>query len=138
MTSTHQVSPTEAPSKSRAERVIETLAARSAGLVVWLAEHGVLFAVFAVIWLAVVAGLAFSSATVDELWRTIGTMPLVAQIALWVLFLPVMAGLWVWEGTLPELVRLLIVLALAGWTLLIFRPKWLRWPSSDTGATSKS
>ena len=43
----------------------------------------------------------------------------------WVLFLPVMAGLWIWETGWPTLVRLLLVVGIAGWNLLVFLPRAL-------------
>jgi hypothetical protein len=44
----------------------------------------------------------------------------------WVLFLPVMAGLWIWETTWPVLLRLLLVGGLAAWNLLVFLPRAVR------------
>jgi len=37
-----------------------------------------------------------------------------------------MAGLWIWESSWPLLIRLLLVVGLAGWSLLIFLPKSLQ------------
>jgi hypothetical protein len=34
-----------------------------------------------------------------------------------------MAGLWIWESTLPLVIRLLLVLGVAGWNLLVFLPR---------------
>jgi len=53
-------------------------------------------------------------------------LPLIVQAVAWLLFLPVMVGLWVWETTWPLIVRLLVVLGLAGWNLLVFLPKALQ------------
>ena len=135
---TNQRAPTEAPSRSTFEQIVEALATGLGDGVGWLAERGVLFAVFAVLWLGIGAMFAFSPAAIDELWLTIGTLPFVVQIVLWVLFLPVMAGLWAWEQTWPELVRLAIVLALAAWTFLIFRPNWLRLPGPGDRPSGQS
>ena len=44
-------------------------------------------------------------------------------IGVWLLFLPVMIGLWIWETTWPLLVRLVLVIGIAGWNLLIFLPR---------------
>ena len=44
----------------------------------------------------------------------------------WVLFLPVMAGLWVWETTWPLAVRVLVIVSVAGWNLLVFLPRALQ------------
>jgi hypothetical protein len=36
------------------------------------------------------------------------------------------AALWVWESSWPFVVRLVLVVGVAGWTLLIFMPKGLQ------------
>lgn len=111
------------PGRSRMEQIIGTLASGMGNSVAWLVEHGVLFAVFAVMWIVFAAGLVFSQGSVDQAWQTIRELPLIVQIPVWVLFLPVMIGLWVWETTWPLILRLVLVLGLAGWNLLIFLPK---------------
>jgi hypothetical protein len=136
MTTAQHTSPTDTPSKSRFERVVETLGTGIGEGIGWLAERGVLFVAFGVIWLAIGAMLLFSPASVDQLWQTIGALPLVVQLVVWLLFLPVMAGLWVWTTSWPELVRIGVVLALAGWTLLIFRPTWLKRSGAEANGNS--
>jgi hypothetical protein len=108
------------------ERVIEPVASGLGNTVAWLAETGVLFAVFVVIWSAVALGLVWSAGTVDEAWRTIGALPLVLQAIAWVLFLPVMLGLWIWESSWPLVVRLVLLIGIGGWNLLIFLPRTMR------------
>jgi hypothetical protein len=112
--------------KGRMEQVIETLASGMGNSVAWLAENGVLFAIFAVIWIAFAAGLIFSQGSVDQAWQTIRSLPLIVQTVVWVLFLPVMIGLWVWETSWPLIVRLVLVVGVAGWNLLMFLPKALQ------------
>jgi hypothetical protein len=92
----------------------------------WLAENGVLFVIFAIIWVAFGAGLIFSQGSVDQAWQAIRGLPLIVQVVGWVLFLPVMIGLWVWESTWPLIVRLVLVVGLAWWNLLMFLPKALQ------------
>ena len=89
----------------------------------WLAEHGVLFAIFALIWVAFGVALIWSQGSLDQVWQTIKSWPLIAQVAVWLLFLPVMVGLWMWETTWPFVVRIILVLGVAGWNLLVFLPK---------------
>lgn len=105
------------------EQVIDTLASGMGNGVGWLAEHGVLFAIFGIIWVAVGVGLVMSQGTVDQTWETIRSLPIVVQAVVWLLFLPVMAGLWIWESTWPLIVRIVLVASLAGWNLLILLPK---------------
>ena len=108
------------------ERVVETVATSLGNSVAWLADSGVLFGLFAAAWLAVAVGLLWSQGTVEEAWRTIRDLPLLAQIIAWVLFLPVMLGLWVWESSWPFLVRLVLLIGIAGWNLLVFLPRSLQ------------
>ena len=103
--------------------IIETLANGMGNTVAWMAESGVLFLVFAVIWVAFAVGLIWSQGSLDEAWQAIRALPLIVQVVVWVLFLPVMAGLWVWETSWPLVLRLLVVIGLAGWNLLIFLPR---------------
>jgi ABC-type amino acid transport system permease subunit len=92
----------------------------------WLAENGVLFAIFAVLWVTFALGLVWSQGTIDQAWQTIRDLPLILQIVIWVLFLPVMIGLWVWETTWPLVVRIVLVFGIAGWNLWMFLPKFLQ------------
>jgi hypothetical protein len=83
----------------------------------------VLFLVFAAIWVAFGAGLVLSQGSIGQVWETIRGLPLIVQLVAWLLFLPVMVGLWIWETTWPLVVRLVLVLSIAGWNLLVFLPR---------------
>jgi hypothetical protein len=109
--------------KSAMERVIETLASFVGNGVGWMAESGILFAIFAVAWVAFGAGLVLSQGSVDQAWAYVQALPLPVQLIVWLLFLPVMIGLWVWESTWPILVRLPVVIALGLWNLWMFLPR---------------
>jgi ABC-type amino acid transport system permease subunit len=109
--------------KSPMEQLIETVATGLGSSVGWLADHGVLFGVFALIWVAFGIGLVVSQGSIDQAWHTIRGLPLLVQLVAWLLFLPVMAGLWIWETSWPLVVRLALVLSIAGWNLLVFLPK---------------
>jgi hypothetical protein len=66
--------------------------------------------------------LVTSQGSIDQAWQAIRALPLVLQIIVWILFLPVIFGLWVWETTWPLIVRLVLVVGVAGWNLLVFLP----------------
>jgi len=104
------------------DQIIQTTASGLGNSVGWLAAHGVLFGVFAIIWIAFGVGLIWSQGSLDQAWHTIRSLPLVVQGLVWLLFLPVTFGLWVWETTWPLLVRLALVIGVAGWNLLVFLP----------------
>jgi hypothetical protein len=107
------------------EQVIDTLARGLGNSIGWLAENGVLFLTFAIIWVAFAAGLIWSQGSVDQVWQTIRSWPLLIQAAVWLLLLPVMIGLWVWETSWPLIVRLVVILGIAGWNLSVLLPRAL-------------
>ena len=87
------------------------------------ASSGLLAIVFGALWLAFAAGVIWSQGSLDDAWHWIRALPLIPQGVIWLLFLPVVAGLWVWESTWPLLMRLLIDGGLAAWSVFIFLPK---------------
>jgi hypothetical protein len=109
--------------KGRAERVIATLATALGDTIGWMASNGVLFLVFLAIWVVFGAALVLSQGSLDQAWETIRGWPLIAQAVAWLLFLPVMFGLWAWETSWPLVVRLVVVLGAAGWNLLVLLPR---------------
>jgi hypothetical protein len=55
----------------------------------------------------------------DEIWRLVRDLPLVAEIVLWVLFLPWMLGMAVWTTSWATWVRVALVACFAvGWTVV--------------------
>ena len=117
--------------KNAFERTVEALGTGLGNSIGWLAEHGVLFLVYGVIWAALAVGLLLGETTVTEAWTVIGSQNLVVQAVLWLLFLPVMAGLWIWHTDWPMLVRAVLVIGLAGWNLLVFMPRRPGQPASS-------
>ena len=110
------------------ERVIEAVASGLGNSVGWLAETGILFAIFAILWVGFGVALIWSQGSLDATWQTIRSLPLIVQAVVWLLFLPVAAGLWIWETTWPLLLRLLLVAGIAGWNLLVLLPRALQAP----------
>jgi hypothetical protein len=74
--------------------------------------------IFAILWIGFIVALVVNRAWLDLVWNWARALPLVAQIIVWVLFLPGMAGLWIWESSWPVLVRLLAFGGIIGWTVL--------------------
>jgi hypothetical protein len=124
MTHTGQLDgPVAAQRKGAMDRFIETVANGFGGTIGWMAEHGVLFAVFAIVWVLFGVALVLSQGSLDQTWATIRDLPIVLQAIVWLLFLPVMIGLWIWETTWPVVIRLVLVAGVAGWNLLVFLPR---------------
>ena len=109
--------------KGAMDRLIETLASGFGNSIGWMAEHWVLFGVFAVLWIAFLGALIFSQGSLDQAWSTIQSWPLILQGIAWLLFLPVVGGLWVWETTWPFIARIVLVLGLAGFNLMVMIPR---------------
>lgn len=107
------------------ERVIEAVASGLGNTIGLAADTGILFAVFALLWIAFAVGLIWSQASVDGAWQTIRSLPVLVQGVVWILFLPVMAGLWIWETSWPLILRLIVIAGVAGWNLLVFLPRTL-------------
>jgi len=108
--------------KSRMDQFFETIGSGVGNSVGWLADHYVLFGLFLVLWAVFGVALVTSQGSIDQAWQAIRALPLVLQIIVWILFLPVIFGLWVWETTWPLIVRLVLVVGVAGWNLLVFLP----------------
>ena len=88
-----------------------------------LVSSGALLGLFAILWLAIGVTAVADPAGLDATWRAIGEWPLPAQAVGWLLFLPVMAGLWIWATDWPFLARVVLVVGVAGWNLLVFIPR---------------
>ena len=75
-------------------------------------------AIFVVLWVGFAIALVVNREWLDILWHFVRELPLVAEIIVWVLFLPITVGLWIWESSWPVLVRLLGAGGIVAWTLL--------------------
>jgi hypothetical protein len=107
------------------EQIFETMGNGIGNSVGFMAETGILFAIFALIWVAFGAALILSQGSIDAAWQWVRSLPLVLQGLVWLLFLPVMLAVWIWETTWPVIVRLILVIGIGGWNLMIFLPRAL-------------
>ena len=74
--------------------------------------------IFAILWIGFAVAYFGNSAWLDALWNWVQALPLLAEIIIWVLFLPITVALWIWESSWPVLLRLLGFAGIIGWTLL--------------------
>lgn len=88
-----------------------------------LLTSGILFVVFALLWAGFGIGLVWNQGGLDAAWEWVRSLPLLLQGVAWLLFLPVVGALWVWETSWPLVVRLVLVVGLAGWSLAMFMPR---------------
>jgi len=92
------------------------------------------FAVLTLLWLAFAAALVFNRDLLISAWDTLRAWPLVVQLLVWLLTLPVTLGLWIWQTSWPLLLRLVLVAGLAWATLYVFNP----WKASGEMAPAPS
>lgn len=81
-----------------------------------------MFVASAALWLGLAVALFTHEAAVDDAWRSIATLPPPVLGLAWLVFLPGMAGLWVWTTDWPLALRLVVIAGLAAWNLLVFIP----------------
>lgn len=74
--------------------------------------------IFAILWVGFVIALFVNREWLDLLWNWVQALPLVAKIIVWMVFLPIMVGLWVWESPWSDFAHLLAFAGIVGWTLL--------------------
>ena len=93
------------------------------GVIPVLVRTGILFLLFAALWVAFVGAIVVRPSLLDEAWAGLGGLPLAAQGVAWLLFLPLTGALWIWSFDWPLVVRVVVVLGIAGWNLRAFAPQ---------------
>lgn len=73
--------------------------------------------IFAILWIGFAIALVANREWLDLLWNWVRTLPLVAEVIVWIVFLPITVALWIWESPWPALVRLLAFAGMVAWTL---------------------
>jgi hypothetical protein len=104
--------------------LVERLANGLGNSIEFLANSGILFFLFALLWLAFGVALVWSQGSIDAVWTWIRELPWLLEGVVWLLFLPVMLGMWIWQTSWPVILRILLIVGLAGWTLLVFPKPW--------------
>ena len=74
--------------------------------------------VFVVLWVGFIIALIVDRGWLDLLWDWVQALPSAPKIVVWVIFLPVMVGLWIWSSSFSTLGNLLGFTGLIAWTLL--------------------
>ncbi len=80
------------------------------------------FTILTILWIAFAAALFFNREVLDSVWQSFRSWPLVIQIVVGLLVLPVALGLWIWETTWPIWLRLILVVGLGLGTIYVFFP----------------
>lgn len=81
------------------------------------------FALMVGMWSAFYALLIASPETLADMWRRLTELPLAAEIAMWILVFPWALGIYVWERSWDEWVRLLLVALFGAVWMRVSAPK---------------
>jgi hypothetical protein len=81
------------------------------------------FVILGLLWLGFAAALIFNQAILDNVWQSFRGLPWVVQGVIWLLVLPVTAGLWIRETSWPLWLRLVLVIGLGWVTIYTFFPR---------------
>jgi hypothetical protein len=72
--------------------------------------------IFAMLWIVFATALIVNREWMVLLWNWVGELPLILKLIVWVVFLPIMVGIWIWESTWPDIVRWLGFAGIVLWT----------------------
>ena len=86
-------------------------------------SSGTALLLYGALWAGFGLALVANPAALDSVWQSVARLPLPVQGIVWLLFMPVMVGLWVWGTDWPVVIRLVLIAGIAGWNLLVFVPR---------------
>jgi hypothetical protein len=72
-----------------------------------------LWIAFAVLWI-------FTPSTLGHIQHWIASIPLAAEVILWIVFLPWVGSLWIWHSSLALWLRILLIVVIALATISMF------------------
>jgi hypothetical protein len=81
------------------------------------------FGVLALLWAVFAAALVFDRPLLGAVWESFRSWPILGQLTVALLTLPVVLALWIWNTSWPLWLRLVIVLGLAWATVYTFFQK---------------
>jgi hypothetical protein len=90
-----------------------------------LLVSGIMFGISALVTLAFGYALLADPARLADAWVWVRSLPIIVQVAMWLLFLPWMASLWVWSLPLAFGLRVAIVVVVLGVSEYLLFP-WKR------------
>jgi hypothetical protein len=74
--------------------------------------------IFVMLWVGFVIELIVDLEWLNVLWNWSLALPIVPKVIVWVLFLPIMVGLWMWESSWSLAGKWLGFAGIVAWTLL--------------------
>jgi len=74
--------------------------------------------IFLVLWIGFITALVVNREWLNVFSNWAQALPVVPKVIVWVLILPIMVGLWIWESSWPMFGRLVGFTGIFAWTLL--------------------
>ena len=74
-------------------------------------------AIFLLLWAGFITALIVNREWLDVVWEWVQALPRGPRIAIWIFFLPITVGLWIWESPWSAAGRLLGLGGIAVWTV---------------------
>ena len=74
--------------------------------------------VFLVLWVGFITALVVNREWLDVAWNRVQALPMIPRVIIWVLILPIMTGLWIWESSWSMPGRMAGLAGMVVWTLL--------------------
>lgn len=74
--------------------------------------------IFAMLWIGFAVALIVNREWLGLLWNWVQALPIVLKVIVWVVFLPIMVGLWIWQSSWSILWQVVGIAGIVGWTLL--------------------
>jgi hypothetical protein len=108
---------------STIDRLVRGVIVPVTSLIPFLVSSGILLMTFAALWILFGVALAVQPDALDHAWCTVTALPLPVQGFAWLLFMPLMVGLWISETDWQQVVRLVLIAGIAGWNLMVFIPR---------------
>lgn len=76
------------------------------------------FAMFVVVWVGFAVAVQGDRAALDTTWEWLRGLPAPIAVVVWLVFLPIAVGLWIWESSWTPLVGSLLAAGMVAWTLV--------------------
>ncbi|HET9521231.1 MAG TPA: hypothetical protein VFO73_09320 [Candidatus Limnocylindrales bacterium] len=105
------------------DRLVRWVVVPVTGVIPLLVRTGLLFLLFAALWVMFLGALIVDPTALASAQREVAELPLVGQALAWLLFLPLLGGLWIWSTDWPAVIRVGLIVALAAWNLLVLIPR---------------
>ena len=71
---------------------------------------------FTILLIGFVIALVTNRDWLDLIWNWVKSLPLLVQFLVWLIFLPVMTGLWIWKSSWSTPINLLALAGMLVWT----------------------